>query len=76
MPALVESSPGVPLRVTIKNEGAHTHTFTIDGLGVDVELRPGTTTVVTLHLPGPGEYRFSCRFHRSYGMSGRLVAEQ
>jgi plastocyanin len=72
VPDLVITANGVPLRLTIRNQGVHTHTFTIDSLGIDVVIPPGTTTVVTLH-PAPGRYFFYCRFHQSLGMRGHLV---
>jgi plastocyanin len=70
VPAIVLTSPSDPVRVTIQNQGAHTHTFTIDSLGVDVEIPRGTTRTVTLHLPRAGRYEFYCRFHKDLGMRG------
>jgi plastocyanin len=74
VPALVKVSPGVPLRLKIQNQGAHTHTFTIDTLGVDVVISPGTTRIVTLRFPAAGQYLFYCRFHQAFGMRGKIVA--
>ena len=72
VPALIESAQGVPLRVTIHNQGIHEHTFTIDSLGTDVVIPPRTTRVVTLTLPRSGQYLFYCRFHQAFGMRGHV----
>ena len=75
VPDLVITPSGDPLRLTIRNQGAHTHTFTIDSLGVDVVIPPRTTTVVTLRA-APARYFFYCRFHQSLGMRGHLVVSR
>jgi len=73
VPAQIHAPRGVPVRVTLQNQGAHTHTFTIDGLGVDVVIPARTTTVVTVRPPVPGVYQFYCRFHQALGMRGEIV---
>ena len=74
VPAQLRTPAGDPLRLTIRNQGAHTHTFTIDSLGVDVLIPAGTTRVVTLRVQRPGTYFFYCRFHQAFGMRGHIVA--
>jgi plastocyanin len=77
VPALIRVKSGVPLQVKIQNQGAHTHTFTIPELGVDVEIHPRTSTVVTLHIPaGVDQLLFFCRFHQALGMRGKIVVEK
>jgi plastocyanin len=76
VPAIVLAKRGVPVRVTIQNQGAHTHTFTIDSLGVDVEIPRGTTQTVTLHLPRTGRFEFYCRFHQAFGMRGHIIVQR
>jgi plastocyanin len=71
VPELVKVPPGVPLRLKIRNEGAHSHSFTIRALHVDVVIPARTSTWVTVRLPRKGgEYLFYCRFHQSLGMRG------
>ena len=65
----------LPLRITIRNQGVHTHTFTIDSLGVDVVISRGATKTVTLNLTRPGRFLFYCRFHQNLGMRGHVVVE-
>ena len=75
VPALITTRGLLPVRVTIHNQGVHTHTFTIDSLGVDLEIPRGETKVVTLQLPRAGRFMYYCRFHQSFGMRGHLVVE-
>ena len=71
VPAFIRVTPGVPLQLKIQNQGAHTHTFTIDTLGVDVVISPRTTRVLTVRLPATGQYLFYCRFIRRLGCAAR-----
>jgi plastocyanin len=76
VPAFIKVAPGVPLRLKIQNQGAHTHTLTIASLGVDVVIPPRTTRYVTLRPPSQvGQYIFFCRFHQSFGMRGTIVVK-
>jgi len=58
--------------VTVKNVGTLTHTFTIQGHGVNESLSPGSSAKVTINLT-PGTYTFVCTIHRSQGMTGTLT---
>jgi len=75
VPSIVVTRGLLPLRITIRNQGVHTHTFTIDSLGVDVIIPRGATRTVLLHLTRPGRFLFYCRFHQSLGMRGHVVVE-
>ncbi len=75
VPSIVVTRGLLPLRITIRNQGVHTHTFTIDSLGVDVVIPRGATRTVTLHLTRTGRFLFYCRFHQSLGMRGHVVVE-
>ena len=54
----------------MNNEGDSTHTFTIDGLGVDQELKPGESADIDVTLPASGTVAYYCRFHKGQGMQG------
>ena len=65
-------------RLDLENDGNNTHTFTIDGSPVDVELAAGDFQ--DLDAPGdalaPGEYTFYCKFHGNpdgSGMAGTIT---
>jgi len=57
--------------VTVTNDDATRHTFTIDELGVDLNVPPGTTQRVTFPADA-GTYSFYCIPHAP-GMAGELI---
>jgi cyclophilin family peptidyl-prolyl cis-trans isomerase/uncharacterized cupredoxin-like copper-binding protein len=63
-----------PQIVTVVNEGAANHNFSIDELGVDVDVAPGETGAAFILAPA-GEYEFYCNVpgHREAGMVGTLL---
>ena len=75
-PTFIKSIAGAKVKAEIKNEGKTSHTFTIESLGVDVELSPGMKKEVEFILPGSGAVNFICRFHRSQGMQGSFFFER
>jgi len=57
--------------VTVANDDATRHTFTIDELGVDLNVPPGTTQRVTFPADA-GTYRYYCIPHAP-DMAGELI---
>lgn len=66
----IEARSGT-ISVHVTNRDETRHTFTVDELGVDLNLPPNTTQRVTF-AADPGTYRFYCRPHTP-GMEGVLV---
>ena len=64
-------APRGTISVHVTNRDDTRHTFTVDELGVDLNLPPNSTQRVTF-TAGPGTYRFYCRPHTP-GMEGVLV---
>jgi plastocyanin len=62
--------------LVITNKGSALHNFSIEGTGIDVETQPGETTRLEPVGPSfaPGTYTFFCKYHRTQGMVGTLVA--
>jgi plastocyanin len=62
--------------IVITNNGTALHNFSIEGTSISVDTKPGETT--RLEAPGPsfapGTYTIFCKYHRSLGMVGSLVA--
>ena len=73
-PREIRAQAGQPLSLRIKNEGRAAHTFSIQALGVDVQLAPGEERTVS--FTPTGEVEFVCRFHEAQGMKGRVVLVQ
>lgn len=62
--------------VVLPNEGVTLHDFTIDELGIDVDIDPGATEEAVINAPA-GEYEFYCNVpgHKAAGMVGTLIVE-
>jgi uncharacterized cupredoxin-like copper-binding protein len=71
-PTVITGSANQSLTLEIKNEGTAKHNFTIESLGVNVNIQPGQSQEVTVKFPGSGTVEFFCSFHRSLGMAGEL----
>ena len=63
--------------VNVPNEGAAPHNFSIDALGIDVDIAPGATEQVVINAPA-GEYEFYCNVpgHKEAGMVGTLTVSE
>ncbi len=72
-PTVLEGEAGQTLTLSLHNEGAAPHTFTIEDQGVDEELQPGDEGVtVDVTFPESGAVAWICRFHAGSGMAGGL----
>jgi plastocyanin len=62
--------------VSLPNTGATLHNFSIDELGIDVDVAPGDTGSVTINAPA-GTYQFYCNVpgHKAAGMIGTLTVQ-
>ena len=63
--------------VNLPNEGAAAHNFSIDALGIDVDMAPGAAEQVVINAPA-GEYEFYCNVpgHKEAGMVGTLIVSE
>lgn len=63
------------VQILLKNVGLSPHNFSIDALGISVDLEAGESTTITVSVPA-GEYRFRCNVpgHTEAGQVGTLVA--
>jgi uncharacterized cupredoxin-like copper-binding protein/mono/diheme cytochrome c family protein len=61
---------------TLPNDGAAPHNFSIDELGISVDLAPGSTEETVINAP-PGTYEYYCNVpgHKEAGMVGTLIVE-
>ncbi len=74
-PAEITAKAGT-VTFVLPNEGAAEHDFSIDELGIAVNLPPGTTQTVEADIPA-GTYQYYCNIpgHKDAGMVGTLVVE-
>jgi plastocyanin len=62
--------------ITLNNTGVTKHNFSIDQLGISVDVEPGQTGSVTINAPA-GTYQFYCNVpgHKEAGMVGTLTVQ-
>jgi plastocyanin len=62
--------------VTLPNVGVTLHNFSIDELGIDVDIAPGATEETVINAPA-GTYEYYCNVpgHKPAGMVGTLTVE-
>jgi nitrite reductase (NO-forming) len=75
-PTDVEIAAGVPVEITLTNNGLALHNFDQPDLGINVNLGPGQSETVTVTAPA-GDYDFLCNIpgHAAAGMVGTLHAK-
>jgi uncharacterized protein (DUF305 family) len=68
---------GTEVTLTLPNEGVPLHNFSIDALGISVDIAPSTTEQVVITAPA-GIYEYYCNVpgHKEAGMVGVLTAEE
>jgi plastocyanin len=75
-PTFLKVQPGEKVRITVKNEGDETHTFTSDGLNIDQQVTAGKAARFTLTVPSDGTaFEFHCNFHGDMGMKGAVYTK-
>jgi len=62
--------------VQLPNAGAAQHNFSIDELGISVDIAPGATEETVINAPA-GEYEYYCNVpgHKEAGMEGTLTVQ-
>ncbi|HEU5140171.1 MAG TPA: cupredoxin domain-containing protein [Bacillales bacterium] len=75
-PKKITIQQGEKAKLTLKNEGDAEHTFTVEELGVDVEIEPGETKTITITGKKPGTYMLICEYHKDKGMTGKIIVKK
>ena len=68
----VKAGETVTLKLTSANEF---HSFTVDDLGIDVEVDAGTTEEITFTFSDSGSFDLICIPHESLGMVGKIIVQ-
>ncbi|RDW19699.1 cupredoxin domain-containing protein [Oceanobacillus chungangensis] len=74
-PDVITISNGESTKLLLKNVGKKEHTFTVEKLGIDVEIEPGKEKTITVKPEKTGTYELICRFHKNEGMVGKVIVE-
>ena len=72
-PEAISAASG-EVTVFVENADNTLHTFTIEELGVDLQI-PGKSTARVSFDAGAGAYEFVCKPHKDFGMTGTLDVE-
>jgi plastocyanin len=64
------------VKFILPNKGVTLHNFSIDELGIDVDIKPGATEEIVINAPA-GTYEYYCNVpgHKEAGMVGTLIVE-
>ncbi|MEH7235253.1 cupredoxin domain-containing protein [Bacillus sp. JJ1562] len=74
-PKAITIPHGKPFVLVLKNNGVKEHTFTVEKLGIDYELKPRQMKIVTVEPKMPGTYDLICRYHFKEGMVGKVIVK-
>jgi heme/copper-type cytochrome/quinol oxidase subunit 2 len=76
-PAELTISADTDVTVSLPNAGAAPHNFSIDKLGISVDIAPGATEETTINAPA-GTYEYYCNApgHKQAGMVGTLIISE
>lgn len=74
-PDVITIPNGKITSLKLKNAGNREHTFTVEKLGIDVEVQPRKETTITVSPKSPGTYKLICRYHFQDGMVGKVIVK-
>ncbi|MBU8771581.1 cupredoxin domain-containing protein [Cytobacillus oceanisediminis] len=74
-PKVITIPNGTSTTLILKNKGKKEHTFTVEKLGIDVEIQPGKETNISVKPKQPGTYELICRYHFQEGMVGNVIVK-
>lgn len=74
-PKVITIPSGRTTMLILKNKGMKKHTFTVEKLGIDTEVQPGTETTITVKPINSGTYDLICRYHFQEGMVGKVTVQ-
>ncbi len=69
-PDTLTAGAGETVTYSVTNNDSALHSFTVDDLGVDVDVPGGDTVEVSVTFPDSGSAGFRCKYHSS--MTGTL----
>ncbi|MFJ7826148.1 cupredoxin domain-containing protein [Psychrobacillus sp. NPDC096623] len=74
-PKVITIPNGRTTTLILKNKGTKKHTFTVEELGIDAEIQPGTEKTITVNPIKSRTYNLICRYHFQEGMVGKVIVE-
>ncbi|WP_088044288.1 cupredoxin domain-containing protein [Bacillus sp. EAC] len=74
-PKVITIPNGKTTTLRLRNEGLKVHTFTVEKLGIDVEVQPRKEKTITVEPKMSGTYELICRYHFNEGMAGKVIVK-
>jgi plastocyanin len=74
-PNVITIPNGKTTTLILKNEGKKEHTFTVEKLRIDAEVKPGKEKTITVKPENLGTYELICRYHFQEGMVGKVIVK-
>ncbi|WP_010677166.1 cupredoxin domain-containing protein [Bacillus timonensis] len=74
-PKAITIPNGKPIVLVLRNNGVKEHTFTVEKLGIDYEVKPKQIKIVTVAPKTSGTYELICRYHSKEGMKGQVIVK-
>ncbi|TDL31110.1 cupredoxin domain-containing protein [Jeotgalibacillus sp. S-D1] len=74
-PKVITIPNGTNTTLILKNKGKIEHTFTVEKLGIDVEIQPGQEKNVNVKPTQSGTFELICRYHFQEGMVGEVIVK-
>jgi plastocyanin len=74
-PSVIMIPNGTTTTLILKNKSVKEHTFTVEKLGIDVEIQPGQEKTITAQPKQEGTYELICRYHIREGMVGKVIVQ-
>lgn len=71
-PKVISIPNGITTTLKLRNKGKKEHTFTVEKLGIDIELQPGKEKNISVKPEQKGTYELICRYHFQEGMVGKV----
>ncbi len=67
-PAQLTVPAGKPAKFVVRNRDLTVHTFTIEALGIDVKVLPGSEVLIELSSPPAGTYVYACTYGGGFSL--------
>ncbi|WP_079508145.1 cupredoxin domain-containing protein [Mesobacillus jeotgali] len=74
-PKVITIPNGTTTTLKLINKGKKEHTFTVEKLGIDIELQPGKEKNISVKPEQNGTYELICRYHFQEGMVGKVIVK-
>jgi plastocyanin len=73
-PTTIKAAPGSTVKLELANESNTLHNFSLTEQNIDEDIAAGENVDVMVTIPQSGFVEFFCKYHKTTGMVGQVVA--